>query len=282
MRYIILFCICVLLATGPAAASPKGTAKDKMIESSDNWGLYFSNMGGHVALTAFDDGISQEIGDIKLPNSIKVKLYLNDVLDDGMPTREEGERLTLIGPHVENAISEHGGLFLGRVTTNTVRWNIGLAPNNTDAIEQALQQASEEHSFRYDIFVDSDPSKTAYWEDLFPTDDDRQVMADMEVKQALSDRGDNQYAERPVEHWSYFDSKEQADQFAKWGIENGYEDAEVFRQKDGLFAPTKWLVRFKHQGTMLLNDITHHTIKLSKQARQFGGVYDGWETPVTT
>lgn len=232
-------------------------------------------------MTVFDDGISEEVSHIDLPNSIKVKLYLNDVRDDGLPTSEEGERLIQIGPVVESAISQNGGLFLGRVTTNSVRWNIGFAPNDTGAIEQALLKGSAEYGFRYEVFVDSDPSKTAYWQDLYPTDDDRQIMADMDVKQALSDRGDDQYTERPVEHWSYFDAKVDADRFAAWGNQNGYEDVEVFRQKDGLLARAKWLVRFKHQGTMVLNDISHHSIKLSNQARAHHGIYDGWETPVT-
>lgn len=281
MRSIVLCCLWVFLSSVVAVASPSGGGKIKMIESSDNWGMYFSNMGGHPALTVFDDGISKQIGDSKLPNSIKIKLYLRDVRDDGLPTSEEGERLIRLGPVIENAISEHGGLFLGRVTTNSVRWNIGLVPKDTDRIERFLQQASEEHSFKYEVFVKSDPEKTAYWKDLYPTDDDRQVMTDMEVLQALSDRGDDQNAERPVEHWIDFQSKETADQFAKWGNEAGYQEVEVIRHKVGLLARTNWSVSLKHSGTMLLNDITHHTLKLSRKARELGGVYDGWETQVT-
>lgn len=281
MRFALVVFVYTLLIFAPAAASPDGDAPKTMFRSSDNWGMYFSNMGGHPAMTVFDDGISKELADIDLPNSIKVKLYLNEVRDDGLPTTKEGERLMQIGPIVENAISENGGLFLGRVTTNSVRWNIGFAPADTGAIERSLQQRGEEHGFRYELYVESDPFKTAYWQDLYPTDDDRQVMADMEVKQALYERGDDQYAERPIEHWTYFDSKTDADTFADWGRKNGYKEVEVFRQKDGLLTRTTWLVRFTHQGTMVLNDITHHTIKLSKQAREHGGAYDGWETPVT-
>lgn len=281
LRYSVLICICAFLVLATAVASPNGDVGHKMHASSDNWGMYFSNMAGHSALTVFDDGISETIDGIDLPNSIKVKLYLNETRADGLPTTNEGERLMQIGPVVENAISDNGGLFLGRVTTNKVRWNIGFAPADVSKIERALQQGSEAFRFRYELYVESDPTKTAYWQDLYPTDDDRQVMADMEVTQALSERGDDQYAERPVEHWAYFESKAEARTFANWGVENGYKDVEVFQQKDGLLVRSKWLVRFKHHGTMVLNDISHHSIKLSRQAREHGGVYDGWETPVT-
>jgi hypothetical protein len=226
MRFALLAFTCALLMFAPASASPNGDAKTTMFGSSDNWGMYFSNMGGRPAMTVFDDGISEQLDEIDLPNSIKVKLYLNEVRDDGLPTTKEGERLMQIGPIVENAISENGGLFLGRVTTNSVRWNIGFAPANTGAIERSLQERSEEHGFRYELYVESDPSKTAYWQELYPTNDDRQVMADMEVKQALRERGDDQYAERPIEHWAYFDSKTDGDTFADWGRKNGYKEVE--------------------------------------------------------
>ncbi|MDJ0920595.1 MAG: DUF695 domain-containing protein [Henriciella sp.] len=280
MRFFLLIFASVLVAL-PGAASPKEAHPNKMIEASDNWGMYFSNMGGHPAMTVFDDGISERIGKIELPNSIKVKLYLHEVRDDGLPTSEEGERLMQIGPIVEDAISQNGGLFLGRVTTNSVRWNIGLAPQDTSAIERALVQSSTKHDFRYDIFIDSDPNKSAYWEDLYPTNDDRQVMADMDAKRALSENGDNQYAERPVDHWAYFNNRDDAERFARWSVQQGYLDVEVSSQKEGILARTNWLVRMNHIGTVLLNDITHHTVKLSNQAREHGGTYDGWETQVT-
>lgn len=232
-------------------------------------------------MTVFDDGISERVDEIDLPNSIKVKVFLNEVRDDGLPTSEEGERLMQIGPAVEEAISQNGGLFLGRVTTNSVRWNVGLAPEDTSAIKQALFQEGEKHDFRYEVLVDRDPSKSVYWEDLYPTDDDRQVMGDMEVKRALDERGDDQYAERPIDHWVYFDKRDDAQRFAEWSRQEGYLEIEIVRQKNGILARTKWLIRMNHRGTMLLNDITHHTIKLSNQARDHGGTYDGWETQVT-
>ena len=114
MRFLFLLCASVLVASAPGTATPKSVSPNKMIESSDNWGMYFSNMGGHPAMTVFDDGISVRIDKIELPKSIKVKLYLSEVRDDGLPSSEEGERLMQIGPIVEDAVSKNGGLFFGK------------------------------------------------------------------------------------------------------------------------------------------------------------------------
>ncbi len=35
-----------------------------------------------------------------------------------------------------------------------------------------------------------------------------------------------------------------------------------------------------HEGTMELEDITHHTIAINRKVRELGGDYDGWETTI--
>ncbi|MEL6827271.1 MAG: DUF695 domain-containing protein [Pseudomonadota bacterium] len=279
-RYLMVLIFWCLFTSASVVATPKGGVQIEKTESSDVWGMYISDMGGHPAMTVFDDGISESIDDVELANSIKIKLYLDDVRNNGFPTSAEGERLMRLGPIIESAITESGGLFLGRVTTNSVRWNIGLVPNDVKPIENALLAGSEEHDFRYEVFVEPDPDKAAYWQDLYPTDDDRQVMVDMEVLRSLEDHGDDQNAERPVEHWVYFDRKKDAESFAKWADQTSYKEIDVSRQKNGLLARSQWLVRLTHNGTMRLNDITHHTLKLSRRAREHNGLYDGWETQV--
>lgn len=237
----------------PAAfSSPEQDVKDPNMESSDVWGMYFSNMGGHTAMTVFDDGIAERINALELPNSIKIKLHLEQVREDGLPTTNEGDRLMVLGPIVEDVINDNGGLFLGRVTTNGVRWNIGLAPEDTANMEARLEQASIEHWFRYDVFIEPDPDKAAYWDDLYPSDDDRQVMQDMQVMDSLRSHGDDQNAVRKVDHWSYFDDADSARQFAEWLTNEGYESVKAEKQKSGLFAKPTWRVTNSHDGTMLL------------------------------
>ena len=81
---------------------------------------------------------------------------------------------------------------------------------------------------------------------------------------------------RPVSHWAYFSGQQEAQQFADWASANGYNVNSVAVTDDKMNV----LVRFTHEGAMELEDITHHTIIINRQARALGGDYDGWETHV--
>lgn len=76
-------------------------------------------------------------------------------------------------------------------------------------------------------------------------------------------------------HWAYFADPSDAHQFADWAEANGYLVESVAPTEDGQSA-----VRFAHEGTMMLADITRHTLAIDREARAFAGRYDGWETSV--
>ena len=77
--------------------------------------------------------------------------------------------------------------------------------------------------------------------------------------------------------YSYFPEAAKATAFADWLGKNGYlvEKVEALEE-------TKHGVRFSHQGTVELSDISRHTITLRRQVSEMSGEYDGWETQVCT
>jgi hypothetical protein len=97
----------------------------------------------------------------------------------------------------------------------------------------------------------------------------------MRVLEALKNDGDDQSVERDVDHWIYFDDSNAATQYRDWAVEIGLEEARPIELVEGQFS-----VRLKHHGTMLLGDISGKTIPLALKAKEMGGNYDGWETPV--
>src|SRR5262249_23308638 len=78
-----------------------------------------------------------------------------------------------------------------------------------------------------------------------------------------------------IDHWAYFPSSTAAEQFSLWVQAQGYELDSVSAADDG-----RLCVRFFHDGSCQLSDITSHTIALRRKASDLGGDYDGWETPV--
>ena len=249
---------------------------------SKKWGFYPCQIGEHRASIFFDDGIGQEIDQLTLPNALKIALAIKDPRD-GLPSDQEADQLFAIEDSVKAAIETSGGAYLGRVTMAGVRFFLALMPEEDESISAKLADIAAATGYHIDSAVEPDPNKDVYWQDLWPTPDDRQVMEDIKVLQTLKKHGDVHTVERPVDHWSYFEGPRSADAYAQWLVDNGYADVTVEdlrEQPESSPVDRPICVRCIHHGSMQLDDITGHTIALSRKTRDLGGEYDGWETSI--
>lgn len=247
--------------------------------SEDAWRMYFADMGGFPASIVFNDGIADRINDLPLVTAMKIRIPLKSPRRDGLTTQEESGPLNQLDERYDEIITRHGGEYLGRVTNNGARWVLSMLPAEVNGLEADLRSAASDAGYVPEIHVEPDPDKAVYWNDLYPSEDDRQVMRDMEVQAALLEQGDDVRKPRPVEHWSYFRDEAGARGFAGWASGAGYQSVAV-APPEGEDHPL-WLVRMHHTGTLQLNDISSHSLALSRKAREAGGQYDGWETSVT-
>jgi hypothetical protein len=247
--------------------------------TEDAWRMYFADMGGLPASIVFNDGISARINDLPLVHAMKIRLPLKMPRGDGLTTSEESAAINALDEQFDEIIMRHGGEYLGRVTNNGARWVLALIAPAPRELETALQAVAAEAGYAPEIHVEQDPGKAVYWQDLYPSEDDRQVMVDMEVQRALIERGDRPEKIREIEHWSYFQEETAARAFAGWASDAGYADVSAEPPAEG--GPPLWCVRMKHHGTLQLNDISGHSLAISRNAREGGGQYDGWESPLT-
>lgn len=247
--------------------------------SEDVWRVYFADMGGQAAAIMFNDGIAGRINDLPLVHALKIRVPLKAPRADGLPTREEAGALGRLDEQLAGIIKAEGGEYLGRVTNNGARWMLALIPPDPRAMEAALQAAATADGYAPEIHVEPDPGKAVYWQDLYPSEDDRQVMVDMEVQAVLRDQGDRPEKSRRIGHWIYFRDEAAARQFAGWAAETGYQGIAITPPaEDG---PPLWRVAMSHEGTLQLTDISAHSLAIGRRAREAGGQYDGWEAPVT-
>lgn len=247
--------------------------------TEDAWRMYFADMGGLPASIVFNDGIAQRINDLPLVHAMKIRVPLKLPRGDGLTTSEESGAINALDEQFDQIITGHGGEYLGRVTNNGARWVLALIRPGPRELEAALHAAAAEAGYAPEIHVEQDPGKAIYWQDLYPSEDDRQVMVDMEVQRVLLERGDQPEKVREVEHWTYFQEETAARAFAGWASEGGYMGVCVEPPAEG--GPPLWCVNMKHQGTLQLTDISGHSLAISRQAREGGGLYDGWVSPLT-
>ena len=240
---------------------------------SDDWKFYPCQMGEHTAFVFFDYGVHEAIDATAPPQLLKVRLAFRQPRDDGLPTNDEFEQLTALEDDLQALAAQHDGLYVGRVTVGGHRYFHIYTPDSDEDWAVRLQVLGARHDYPLSFLLTPDESRDGYWQELFPSEDDWQVIQDLDVLRVLEENGDDGSASRRIDQWAYFPSQSAANEFRGWVQEQGYSVEQSEAAEDGQYP-----VRFWHEGTVLLPDITSHTIALRRRASELEGSYDGWET----
>lgn len=271
------FALIVLLTSMSGLAFGQGNW-GMTVNNTNDWSQYYASVNDSPASFIFDDGLSGSINDASQTHALKIEIKLKSVRDDGLPAPDEWTNLNALIDELEARIRKERGLILGHATYSGHRWIIALVhEDSNNKLRDDLRVIASANAYSIDLFYEEDSEKSAYWSDLYPDEDSRRVLNDGLVLNSLAENGDDPEAIRPVNHWSYFKDKTAALEFSTYLTSEGYEGVEISKHKDGVFSKPHWLVRSRHEGTMLLNDITSHTLKHDRKARSLMGHYDGWE-----
>ncbi len=243
---------------------------------ADVWQTFPAQMDEHRAFISFNKSYA-EVAAKDLRNAVlQVRVEVRHPTPTGMPTDAEFPALAEVEDRLDKAVTAKGGIEVGRVTVDGKRYFTFYSSISRGDVAKLISDASKGSPYRLEYFYQEEPGKDTYWKELYPSTDDWQVIRDLEVLDALRNRGDDQSKTREVSHWAYFPDEATAQKFALWAQSVSYKIAKVERTED----KKEVVVRFTHIGTMELTDITHHTIAINREAEELGGKYDGWETSV--
>lgn len=269
-----------IAAVAPIVTSqelPKNEKVDLDVKniSTDHWEFYLANVEGDQVSFLYDHGIAGKLNDLPLTQAFYLIVPLKDPNESGMTTNAEAKLLGKLEDKFIAKTKAAKGVFLGRRTGRGQRIFLGLLPSADSKLQNKLLKPFTDKGYGAEISVNDDPDKNVYWEDLYPDADSWRVLNDMKVLEQLNAQNDDNSKTRDVDHWSYFPDEKAARLFSDRLREAGYTVVEVLPPED---EETEWYVRSLHNGTMLLNDITHHTLAHTRLADALGGRYDGWET----
>ena len=244
---------------------------------SDQWELYPCEMKGHQAFVAYDHGIKDEIDVLDLPWFLWIRVAFKSPSNEGLPQEAEYEALSALEDQIKDAVNQLKGVYVGRVTVAGHRYYHAFVKADQEAVAAVIASVSARSSYELRFSLKEDPDKDGYWEALFPTEAERQVMADMKVIDALRAQGDALEEPRPVEHWIYFKDRSALEAFIAWSKENGFHVKAVNEPHEEF---SEFSVGLSHECVPTLREISSVTLMLSEQAEMMGGEYDGWETPL--
>ncbi|MDJ0705386.1 MAG: DUF695 domain-containing protein [Leptolyngbyaceae cyanobacterium MO_188.B28] len=201
---------------------------------SDDWNLFPCSIGEHSAFILLDIGAYEVIE--QAPSSLaKIWLTYKSPREDGLPTNEEFDQVKEIEDRIDGFSQSNDDWYVGRVTVDGQRVFYVYTSREESEWKHFLSEVSNETHYDLDLSFLEDPSHEIYEKELYPNEDDWQVIKDLQVIDALNSYGDDGSEARKVDHWVYFDDKVSASEFIKWAESDRFTEDRRFstRTEDG-------------------------------------------------
>lgn len=243
---------------------------------SDEWEFFKASMGGKAVYISYDHGVRNQLSELPFNYFAGFKVQLLEPNDHGLPQGEEFEKLHQIQDFLRSKIEPDEGLHVGRITTNGSRYFHFYCSLSAEAIDTLFEAVKGLYGHSVLCCYEADPERSHYWDELYPTADDWQVMQDMKVEDALKQKGDPLVEARPIQHWVYFKSSTDREMFLK-SVKEHFENIEKLEDTD---VDGECGLILTHIGLPDFHSMNATTLLLSRTARQYEADYDGWETEV--
>lgn len=194
------------------------------------------------------------------------------VEDTGLRDFQDALEMELIG-----AISrETGAVFVARELTSGQMKFYFYVPLGTSADPIVVQVLKKFPGFRHRLSCISDPDWTIYFDDLYPTRVEFQLMENHELQLSAGEVVGKLEVSRPVCHWIYFEDPTNREEFLSRIESRGFrfkllEHGEQFRSTQPYGVE---LFRNDRADHPFLDELV---LSLCRQADDCGGEYDGFE-----
>jgi hypothetical protein len=244
---------------------------------SDHWESFPCTMGERAAFISYDHGVRETLAHLPFPFLTCFRVKLDKPDDRGLPTDEEFKRLNAVEDELEAFIQPKDGLQVGRVTTDGHRHFYFYTALQETAVEALASRLGNVHGYNIAVRHESDAKREAYWNELFPSDDDWQVIQDIRVQDALQKEGDSLTKPREIQHWAYFKSDGDRKRFVE-AVQSHFNGVDCYLSPKSKDAP--FTAKLRHVGLPDYRSMNPKTVLLSRAAREANGHYDGWEALV--
>lgn len=248
------------------------------VDIPQDWGMYMQSLDDKPAMTrvnlALDEIAPLEDYDYRLQFAV----YFQDPMENGLPNGEENPTLWEIEDLIFEEMEKLDVIDAGLMKWNG-RTNFFLYAKDPSGIQEAFVRALQEKfsHYKWDFWADKDQDWDCYFETLYPGPYSMQEIQNNRVIHALEESGDDLDAERLIEHWAYFKTREGADAFIEKIGEMGFEvftdETLEMEQEDEDEYP------FQVGVSNMLSPLDVHetTWDLMDLAEEYDGYYDGWE-----
>ena len=241
---------------------------------SDEWDFYALLVDGEPASIFVDMGIAKSAPIAGYSRMGYLRVRMLRPLENGLSSQEEYDDLVALEDSVAETITDGGkAIYVGHNTSSGIR-ELYFYVRGTSFEQDATAAMASWPQYQFDCGSRPDEAWSSYWNFLYPSEADRQRMLNREVFKALKARGDDLQLPRQIDHFAYFKTDAVRNAFASFVWRKGFTVGPMSTSlRDTLSITFHRLDR--------PDDINDITVELDRTARQHGGDYDGWESPVT-
>jgi uncharacterized protein (TIGR01619 family) len=246
---------------------------------AENWKPYLCNVNGKIASIFVNLGLQDSAPIASKPWLLWTSVYFQTPRPDGLSDRKEAPTLYKIEDALNSCVSRAcRAVPCGRITTEGRR-EFYFYGETKDGFSLAVEAAVKSfEGYKWDLGDEEDPQWDQYFDVLYPSPEDLQRIANMDLLDVLVQRGDVLSVAREVRHWLYFPSESSRALFRDAAVAVGYQMVSESSAKRDL--PFGIEVTRTQSIEQHLIDAT--VIELLHLSQRFDGEYDGWETPVIT
>jgi hypothetical protein len=265
--------------SGAAERAPGPGRGTRVVRNAggENWNAYMARVNGRLASVLVDLGRRARAPDSSSPVLLWAHLRMRAPRPDGLPSSEEAPDLLRVSQALEEAAKDAAAAeVVGTITSGGVREFYFYGPGAA-GFERAIADALRSFpGYVAETGSKPDPGWSHYLEVLYPRPADLQRMKNRALHEALRAQGDDPSARRVVSHWVYFETRGARDAFVARATASGFREPPGARSEpEGRFG-----IRLEHESTTDESTMEVHTLRLEEWARELGGEYDGWETPI--
>jgi regulator of RNase E activity RraB len=249
------------------------------MEITDNWKPYICNVNGKLASILVNLGLRDAVPITSKPWLLWVWVYFQSPRPDGLSDSKEAPILYRIEDALTACVARTCQAILsGRITTNGRR-EFYFYGETKDGFRKAVREAlSGFDGYKFDAGKQEDSSWNQYLNVLYPSLEDLERIANMDLLDELVKKGDVLTVPREVQHWMSFRSQESRTLFRGAAAAAGYGILGE-TESEGEFPFGISVTRTQSIEQRLVDQTV---IELLRLCRDFNGDYEGWETPVVT
>ena len=264
------------------------TRKGEAVMKEEAWGCYKAIDTEKPVVISFNNSAASEINELPLNQLLIVSVNIKNPADDGLPQGEEFTTLDEIEDTLDEFIKTKPTVNVGRVTTDGGRYFYYYGTFEENSVDQFLKNLAEKFSYLIEYALKEDAEKTSYWNILYPTQEEWQLISNQMVLKGIIENGDDLTAPRRIDHWIYFNDQAHLYNFSLWAKGNGFEIEEIRAEDEKEVEdeeevpPHKFTLQVFHTAIPQSDFIDKTTIILFRKAKENEGDYDGWETLVVS